>query len=139
MNIVERPFYGPTDWDYVKRLTGVLRVEDTCGLVFVDSDTNEIVAAGIVDNILRKSANISIAITKTMALKHGIAQRFLEYVFIDLDREYLCSFVGETNIKALRLNKKLGLKEFARYPEDYEAGADLILMRLARSDYFKRT
>jgi len=56
------------------------------------------------------------------------------YPFIDERKEWLLGALRESNAKALKIDLKLGFKEFARIPDGFVRGEDLILVRMHRDE-----
>jgi hypothetical protein len=53
-----------------------------------------------------------------------------DYPFNQLGLEWMIGVVGESNKAALKMDYNLGFREFARIPDGFAVGEDLILMRL---------
>lgn len=57
-----------------------------------------------------------------------------DYPFNQLGLEWMIGVVGESNKAALKMDYNLGFREFARIPDGFAAGEDLILMRLHKDN-----
>lgn len=132
MNIHIRPFYGPADWGWVTQYVPMKRVEDTCGIVAVDLDTNETVAAAIFDNLLRNGAQTTLIVRDSIVLRHGFLEAAYNYLFGYLNAEWSYVLIAEINTKSLRLCRRLGFREKMRMPDAYGDGVDFIVMSCHR-------
>lgn len=135
MNIQIRSFFGPADWGWVTQHVPMKRVEDTCGIIAVDLDTNETVAAAIFDNILRNSVQASLIVSNSIVLRHGFLEAASDYAYSYLNAEWMYALVAEINAKAVRLNKRLGFLEKMRMPDAYGDGIDFIVMSCHRDQF----
>lgn len=57
-----------------------------------------------------------------------------DYAFRQAGMEHLFAPVAATNTRALRFDKHMGFREFARIHDGYEHGTDLIVLTMARKD-----
>jgi RimJ/RimL family protein N-acetyltransferase len=134
MNIEIRQFNGPYDWGWVQKHVPLLRVQDTCGIVAVNTDTDTTVGAAIFDNFLYNSAQVSFISTTPMLHRHGFILEALNFALDACNKQYLYSFIREDNFKAIRLNKHVGFKEKMRIKEGFAKGCDFIVLELNRDD-----
>jgi len=134
MNIYFRAFHGPTDWGWVNAQVGILQVEDTSGIMAIDTDTNETVGACICDNWTNNSVQSHFMVSSSMVLKHGFVEECFDYIFNACERKYMYGFVPGNNTKALCLNKHMGFTELLRLPEAYADGVDYVVMELKREN-----
>ena len=134
MKIEYRAFDGPHDWGWVQSHIPLIRVQDTRGMMAVDTETNTTVGAAIFDNFLYNSAQVSLISTTPMLHRHGFVLEVMNFLFDGYGKRYAYSLVREDNFRALRLNKHVGFKEKMRLKEGYEKGCDFIVMELDRDD-----
>lgn len=134
MNLIFRPFDGPTDWGWVNQQVPILQVEDTSGIVAEDTTTGERVGACVFDNWTPNSVQCHFALTSPMVLRHGFLEVCFDYVFNFGGKRYMYGLVPGDNAKALKLNRRLGFTEEARLPEAFKDGVDYVLMQLRRED-----
>ena len=130
MNIQFRSFVGQYDWGWVQQQVPVLRVEDTCGIMAVDLDTNTTVGACIMDNWTDNSVQCHFMITSPLVLKHGFLDCAYSFIFNDRKCKFIYGMVPSNNDKALKLNKHMGFTEKMRMPDAYADGVDFVIMEL---------
>ena len=112
MNVIFRPF-TPNDWKWVNEQIPLLWVEDTSGIIAVDTDTGEPVGATIFDNWTQNSVQTHFIITSPMVLKHGLLEESYGYIFGFLGKKYMYGLVPGDNEAALKFNTKMGWTEKA--------------------------
>ena len=134
MNIEFRAFSGPHDWGWVNQQVGILQVEDTTGIMAIDTDTNTTVGACIMDNWTANSVQAHFMITDPMVLRHGFIEECFDYIFNHAGRRYIYGFVPGNNEKALKLNAHMGFTEILRLPDAFTDGVDYVVMQLRRED-----
>ena len=134
MKIEFRLFSGEHDWGWVQQQVGVLRVEDTAGIMAIDVDTNTTVGGCIMDNFTSNSVQCHFMVTSPMVLKHGFLEECFDFVFNHIDRKFIYGMVPSDNEKALRLNAHMGFTEVLRLPEAFRDGVDYVVMQLRRED-----
>ena len=134
MNIQYRPFYGPADWGWIQQFCPLLRCGDTNGIMAIDVDKNETVAAIIFDNWTPNSCQIHQIIANPMVLRHGLFEEVHKFVFITAGRKFMMGCVRSDNPKALKLDKNIGFKEKFRMEDGAEDGVDLIFLVLTKAD-----
>lgn len=140
MKLTYRLFEGPLDWGFIQEHLDIPRVQDTCGLMCIDEETNETVGAIILDNIWNNCCVFSGVITTPMVLKYGFGEECADFVFEGLGREYLYAYVRSDNKKSLRFNKRLGFETQMIMPDAYADGVDYIVQKMHRDDcpfYFR--
>lgn len=141
MNIEIRQFNGPHDWGWVQQQVPLLRVQDTCGIVAVDSDTDTTVGAVIFDNFLYNSAQATIMATTPMLFRHDFLFEAMNFIFEGCEKDYIYCFIAESNRPSMRLCKHLGFKKQMRIKEGYGKNDDFIVMELDKKncvDYWKQ-
>lgn len=129
-----REFHGPTDWGWINSHVPLLRVEDTCGIVMIDLEKNETVAAMILDNIMYNSVQAHLIIQNPLAIRHGFLTECADLVFNHMDKEYIYGMVAENREKALKLNKHMGFTEKTILPGAHAEGVGYVLMELHRDN-----
>ena len=129
-----RALYGPYDWGWINQQVPILQVEDTCGIVMIDLDKNETVAACVLDNITPNSVQAHFMISTPLALRHGFLEECFDYIFNVEDKKFIFGMVPGDNEKALKFNKHLGFVERVRLPEAFKDGVDYVVMELAKEN-----
>lgn len=71
---------------------------------------------------------------------HGRAlfRRVCDYVFKDGGRRYILSTTSSLNTRSLKLQQALGLVEIGRVPDGFGDGDDIVIMRLAATDWYAK-
>jgi hypothetical protein len=136
MNIEIRQFNGPHDWGWIQEHVALLRVQDTCGIMAIDTDTDTTVGAILFDNFLYNSAQVTVITTTPMLFRHHFMQEGFNFIFEGCNKQYIYAFIRENNTRALRLglNSYVGFKEKMRIKEGYAKNCDFIVMELNRDD-----
>lgn len=134
MKIFYRAFSGEHDWGWVIRQIPILRVEDTCGIMAIDTDNNETVGACILDNWTANSVQAHFMCATPMLLKHGFIEECFDYLFNERELKYIYGMVPEDNVRALKLNKHMGFTEKMRLPDAWADGIDYVVMELKKEN-----
>jgi hypothetical protein len=131
MNIKFREFRSE-DWVWVNAQIPILQVEDTTGIMAVDTSTGELVGACILDNWTKNSVQAHFMVSSPLVLKHGFLQECFGYVFSYSNLKYMYGLVPGDNKHAIRLNKHMGFIEKVRLDEAWAPGVDYVLMQLTK-------
>lgn len=134
MNIEFREFRGEWDWGWCKRHVNILRVEDTCGIMAIDTDTDTTVGACIMDNWTESSVQGHFIITNPMLLKHGFMECCANFVFVEKGLRRVYAMLPADNEKAVKLNKHLGFTVKAVLDGAFREGVDYLMMELKREN-----
>ena len=134
MNVGFRFMDGTRDWGWICEQVRILRVEDTTGIVAVNSDTGELLAACVMDNWTCSSVQCHLTITDMMAVRHGFIQKITDYVFTEQDKKFMYGLVPSNNEKALKLNKHFGFTEKTRLHGTFGEGLDYVILELNREN-----
>lgn len=110
------------------------RVEDTCGLMAIDSATGATKGALIFDNFLNKSCQVTIILESSLVLKHGFLEAGFQRIFCDMCLTHMYCLIADNNVKSLRLNERLGFIEKFRIPNGYAEGVDFVVTELDREN-----
>lgn len=134
MNLFCRAFHGPADWGWVNEQMGVLRVEDTSGIIGIDADTNETVAACIMDNWTRNSVQAHLIIKNSMALRNGFLEEIFDYMYNVKGVNRIYGLVPGDNVKALKINAHIGFTEKMRLDDAWEEGIDYVVVEMKKEN-----
>ncbi len=134
MKILFRAFNGPNDWGWVQAQVPILRVQDTCGIMAIDTDKNETVGACIMDTWATNSVQAHFMITSPMLLRHGFIEECADYLFNERGLKYVYGMVPGKNVRALKINKHMGFTEKARLGDAGVDGVDYVLMELKKEN-----
>jgi hypothetical protein len=134
MNIQIRDFIGHNDWGWVQQVCPILRVEDTCGMMAIDTDTNSTVGAVIMDNWTQNSVQCHFMIETPMVLRHGFLECAYNFIFNVCDVKYIYGLVPADNTKAVAFNTHMGFTVKTVLDEAFEEGVDYLIMQLKRED-----
>jgi hypothetical protein len=129
-----RFFDGQTDWAWVQSQVGILRVEDTGGMIGYDEDTGEILAACMWDNWTANSVQCHFMTTNPIVFKHGFAQEVFDYIFHYKERKFIYGMVPGDNEKALKINEHFGFTEKMRLPDAWADGIDYVVVELKKEN-----
>jgi hypothetical protein len=134
MNILYRAFNGKDDWVWVCDQIPLTYVEDTCGIMAIDTNTDKIVGAVIFDNWTDNSVQTHFIVTTPMLLRHGFLEYAYTFIFVEKGCKFMYGLVPSNNHKACTLNKHMGFTEKTRMTDAYADGVDFILMELKREN-----
>jgi hypothetical protein len=134
MKIELRQFSGPHDWGWVNQQVGIMRCEDTGGIMAIDTLTNSTVGACIMDNWTGNSVQCHFMISSPMVLKHQFLEDCFDFMFNTGNVSRVYGLVPANNLKALKLNKHMGFTVKAVMEEAFEVGVDYVLMELKREN-----
>lgn len=134
MKVHYRELHGPTDWGWINLHNPILRVEDTNGIIAIDEEKNETIAAAIFDNWTHNSVQMHMVVTNPMVLRHEFLERIADYVFNAGQKKAIYALVPGDNDKALKLNKHLGMTEIVRLPEAYKDGIDYVVLEMKKEN-----
>lgn len=130
---------GTRDWGWINRHIPILRVEDTSGLVAIDDDTGELIAACVMDNWTHNSVQCHLVITGMAAVRHGFITKIADYVFNERDKKFMYGLVPANKPKAIKINKHLGFTIKTRFEDGFADGVDYLIMELKRENCPYRT
>jgi hypothetical protein len=122
------------DWDYVKRLVPIALTEYTSGIVAVDLEAMEPVAAMVCETWTPLSVQCHFMVTNRAAFRAKFQNECARYVFTLGMREKMIGIVPSSNDAALKLNKHFGFTEVARIKDTYTHGEDAVIMEMHRDD-----
>ena len=133
MKLAFRQFSGEHDWGWVQlHLPGLKRVEDTTGIMAVDTETNQTVAGVIMDTWTHNSVCVHQILTNPMVLRHGFFEEVADYVYNHAGRDVMVGMVPADNERALRLDKAIGFVERGRLPDVYAKGVDVVMLTMTK-------
>jgi hypothetical protein len=132
MKVEFREFKGEWDWGWVRLHANPLRVEDTCGLMAIDADTNSTIGALILDNFTSTSCQCHFILNDHEAVKQGFMTTCAEYVFNLKGMNTAYGWVVASNKKAILLNTNMGWETKAVFKDGYAKGVDYLLMEMTR-------
>lgn len=134
LTIISREFIGQYDWGWVQQQIPLVRVQDTCGMMFIDEETNKTVGAAILDTFRNTSCHGHLIFTDNMRDKKVALAKIAEMVY----ETYSCNIgyvtIAANNKKSLDLCKFLGFKHKTNFKDGYADGIDYILMELNKHD-----
>ena len=140
MKVDIRFFNGQTDWAWVMKQVAILRVEDTGGMVAVNQETGELLAACIWDNWTKNSVQCHFIVIDKAALKHGFVEEIADYIFNHQGKKFIYGMVPGDNEKALKINEHLGFTVKMRLEDAWADGVDYVVMELKKENcpYFPK-
>jgi RimJ/RimL family protein N-acetyltransferase len=125
---------NPDDWDWIQRIEPVNWTSDTCGLVAVDDKNGKVVGAFVMYDFSVNSAYCHIIIENPMALRKKHLETVFDYVFNSCGLKILLGHVPSNNVKALRIDKKLGFRKHSWVKDGIADGVHEIKVILKRED-----
>jgi len=134
MELRFRAFRGASDWEWVNKQVGILRVEDTSGIMAIDAKTLETAGACILDNWTDNSVQTHFMISSPLVLRGGFLEECYSYVFNHCNKKYMYGMVPANNVKAIKFNEHMGWTVKMVLPEAYADGVDYLVMELKREN-----
>ena len=134
MNVEFRALHGPSDWGWIQQQVNIHRVDDTSGVMAIDSDKNETIAALVTDNWTANSVQAHFMVTDNTVFRHGFLEECNDYVFNYAGRKVLYALVPGNNEKAIKLNKHIGFTEKMRFDDAFAPGVDYLVMELKKAN-----
>ena len=127
-----RSFNGADDWAWCNQQVGINQAADTTGIMAVDTDTDEVVGATIMDNWTDNSVQCHFIIDKPMVLRHKFLNCVFNFMLVEMGVARIYGLVPGNNEKAVKINKHMGFTIKSRLEEAYAVGCDYLLMELKR-------
>jgi len=134
MKVEFRSFNGAEDWAWCNKHVGIIQTSDTSGIMAVDTEKKEIVAAALMDNWTTNSAQCHFIITNPMVLRHKFLECVSNFLFIEKGLAVIYGFIPGDNKKAVRLNKHMGFTVKATLEDGFAVGVDYIFMEGKREN-----
>lgn len=94
----------------------------------------KIVAGVQFDSWTETTAQVHVAIKNPMALRHHFLEEVFTYFFVTCGKLRLLGLTPADNAKALRFNKRIGLRETYRIKDGHAEGVDLVLQEMTRDE-----
>lgn len=130
MNIMFRALHGPTDWGWIQQYLPLKRVEDTGGIMAIDTIENRTVAACVLDTWTDTSVQAHLIMTTPLVVRHGFFHEVTDYVFNVAKRKLMIGLVPENNEAALAVDQKIGFVEVARIPDAVSDGVGMVILTM---------
>lgn len=130
MKVEYRALHGPTDWGFVQQHLPLKRVEDTGGIVAVDTETGDTVAVCVLDTWTETSVQAHLIMANHWVVRHGFFNEVTDYVYNVAGRKLMIGLVPSNNEAALSVDAKIGFHEVARIPEAVAEGVDMVVLTM---------
>lgn len=134
MNISVRFFDGQTDWDWVQKHNPIKRVEDTNGLVAINKDTGELVAACILYDWSENSVYCHTINTASRAEIIYFMTECFDYIFNYRGIKMVFGTIPSHNKKALKAMKSYGGEVACVLEKAWEDGFDVCLVMVKKEN-----
>ena len=120
-------------WDYMCRTAECVWSPTARGIVVLDH--NMLPCAGVMfDAWCPNSGQVHIAITNPLAIRAGFVNEGFRYFFEECDKEVMIGVTPANATKALKFNKKVGLREVYRVKDGFTQGIDLIIQEIRKDE-----
>ena len=131
MDLYLRAFHGVSDWGWVEsKLPDVHQTPDMCGITAIDRDENNTLGVFLMYNLTPDSLNVHVIIDDGECHRGGVVEECCDVIFNVLQKKVCYAWISSDNEKSIRLHKRIGGEELARYPGKLKEGVDKILMEL---------
>jgi hypothetical protein len=131
--IKTRHFNGAEDWHWVNQQVGILRVQDTGGIVAYNEDSGELVGACIWDNWTPNSVQCHMISVDTKALLEStFITDVFTHIFIEKGVKLIYGLLRSDNEPALKRAKFFGFNEKTRLENGWSDGVDYVLVELKK-------
>lgn len=134
MEVLLRSFNGAADWAWFNKHNDIKQTTYTTGIVAVNKDKEEVIAAVVMDSWTANSVQCHIIITNPMVLRHKFLECAANFIFVEHGRRLIYSLIASNNEKSLKLAKHMGFTVKTRLEEAYAVGVDYVLVELRRKD-----
>ena len=134
MKVGFKALNGVHDWDWIRLRLPVLKVEDSTGIVAVDLETGERLAACVLDNFTENSVQGHFVTADTMVLRHGFIQECFRVVFEVCGKKRLYAYVLSDNEPIIKLTRHVGFTELARMEQGWDDDVDYLILELKREN-----
>lgn len=118
------------DWAWIQDKLNLTLCEDIRGIVAVDMDKQEHLAAIVLTGWTGNTVTSHVAITNPIVLKYGLIEEFKRYVFVDCGVKIVIGLVASDNEKALKFDAHIGFREVHRITDGMADGVDIVIMEL---------
>ena len=134
MKIRFKALNGVHEWDWIRQHIPVLKVEDSTGIMAVDLETGQIIAACVLDNFTENSVQAHFVAADTMVFRHGFAQECFRVVFEVCDKKCLYAYVLSDNEPIIKMAEHVGFTELARMEQGWDDDVDYLILELKKEN-----
>ncbi len=135
MNVIFKDLHIKHDWPWVQQHQDTLVLTgNTCGIIAVDLNTHEKVAACIMDTWTANSVHIHQILLKPMVLRYHFLECLFNYMFIARDVGIVYGVVPSDNPKSIKLAKHFGFTELMVLKDAWAVGVDKVMLELKREN-----
>jgi len=124
----------PWHWVDIPDSAKPRRCEDTRGIIAIDENTNEMLAACLFDTWTYNSCQIHIYIKNPIVIKHGFLHELFDYAFNTGGRNVIIGVTPADNAKALKFIRHTGFVKQGVIPDGYKQGVDFVLTTMRAED-----
>ena len=121
-------------WPQVQEDIKCIQMADTCGVIAIEKDSGELLAAGVADTFSYTGCQVHMLIKNPLILRHKWLEAVFGYIFETCNRHVIVGLVPGDNKKAIKLNKHVGYKEVYRIKGGFNVGVDYVIMEMRRED-----
>jgi hypothetical protein len=127
------PLQHGWEWDWFKKRTSVIAMEDSQGLVVYNGDAT-IAAGAVFDSFTEDGCQVHWAVDNPMVLRRGFLQEIARHLFVTRGRERIFGLVPDNNKRALKFDEHIGMREIARIPHALGEGVGYIVMTMTKDE-----
>lgn len=132
VKIKYRAFKGDVDWGWVKQRLPLKQVEDTCGIMAIDTEMNTTVGACIMDTWTHTAVQVHLMMDSSMLIRHGFFEEIADFVYNHAERDLMIGLVPSDLDDAIALNKHVGFEEVCRIPNAVNFDTDMVVLTMTR-------
>jgi hypothetical protein len=122
----------PEEFKWVQEAAECAWCDDMNGIVCY-RDGN-LVAGILLESWSHNSVTIHIRVDDPLVFKNRFAEECFNYIFCTAGKGVLIGVTPANNIKALRFNRHIGLREIYRISDGYAVGVDYVVQELRKEN-----
>tara|TARA_R110002153_G_scaffold139741_2_gene290514 strand:- start:721 stop:1149 length:429 start_codon:yes stop_codon:yes gene_type:complete len=121
-------------WGWFNSKLPVLSVEDTSGLIAIDTKTGDYVGGCVLDTWTTTSVQGHFLMESPMVFRNKFFHLCATYVFEEMNRKIIYALIPGDNKKSLKFFSHLGFTEEARLKDAFNDGIDCVILELKKEN-----
>jgi RimJ/RimL family protein N-acetyltransferase len=121
-------------WEWFNDNLPILSVEDTEGIIAVDTDTGENVGGCVMDNWTDNSVQAHFLMSSPMVFRNKFFHICASYIFEERKKEVVFVTIKSDNLKSIKFCTHVGFIEQCRLKDAFNEGVDCVIMELRKDN-----